>query len=119
MSLTSLDAALWLAFTWLAIGGAGFLAPRNFIYVVRVLFPLGALVGILLAGVALVALFDDPASRILPLGLPDLPFHARMDALSAFFLLLTGSVAAGISVFAGGYFRHGEQGTLPGLLCFY
>ena len=119
MSLTSLDAALWLAFAWLAIGGAGFLAPRNFVYIARVLFPLGALVGILLAGVALVALFQDPVSKVLPLGLPDLPFHARMDALSAFFLLLTGSVAAGISVFAGGYFRHAEEVELPGLVCFY
>ncbi|MBS0338715.1 MAG: hydrogenase 4 subunit B [Proteobacteria bacterium] len=119
MSLTSLDATLWLAFVWLAIGGAGFLAPRNYFYIARVLFPLGALVGLLLAGVALDAVFHEPVSRVLPLGLPDLPFHARMDALSAFFLLLTGSVAAGISVFAGGYFRHGEQGTLPGLLCFY
>ena len=26
--------------------------------------------------------------RVLPLGLPDLPFHLRLDALSAFFLLL-------------------------------
>ncbi len=119
MSLTSLDAILWLALGWLAIGGAGLLAPRHFFYVARVLFPLGALIGLLLAGVALDSVFRDPISRILPLGLPDLPFHARVDALSAFFLLLTGSVAAGISVFASGYFRRGEEGTLPGLLCFY
>lgn len=119
MSLDPLHATLWLAATWLAIGGAGFLAPRNFFYIARVLFPLGALVGVLMAVVALGAIFDPPAAAVLPLGLPDLPFHARIDALSAFFLLLTGSVAAGISVFASGYFRHGEQGTLPGLLCFY
>ncbi len=119
MSLTSLDATLWLAFVWLAIGGAGFFAPRSHFYIARVLFPLGAVVGLLVAGVALDAVFREPVSRVLPLGLPDLPFHARMDALSAFFLLLTGSVSAGVSVFASGYFRHGEQGTLPGVLCFY
>src|SRR5574341_237575 len=55
---------------------------------------------------------------VLPLGLPDLPFHARTDALSSFFLLLLGAVAAGVSVFASGYLRRGE-GTPPGLQCLY
>ena len=52
---------------------------------------------------------------ILPLGLPDLPFHLRLDALSGFFLLILGVAGAGISTFAAGYFRSGE-GTAPGLL---
>ena len=52
-----------------------------------------------------------------PLGLPDLPFHFRMDSLSAFFLLLLG-VSAGVSVFAAGYIRPGE-GTAPGLQCLW
>jgi hypothetical protein len=30
---------------------------------------------------------------VLPLGLPDLPFHLRLDSLSAFFLLLLGAAA--------------------------
>lgn len=119
MSLAPLDAILWLAAAWLAIGAAGLATPRNFFFVARVLFPLGALVGLAIAAVALGAVFDAPDSRILPLGLPDLPFHARIDSLSAFFLLLTGSVCAGVSVFASGYFRRGEEGTLPGLLGFY
>ena len=53
---------------------------------------------------------------MLPLGLPGLPFHLRLDALSAFFLMVIGAGAAGVSVFAAGYFRKGE-GTPPGLLC--
>jgi len=39
--------------------------------------------------------------------------------LSAFFLLLLGVVAAGVSVFASGYFRKGEGATPPGLQCLY
>ncbi len=54
---------------------------------------------------------------MLPLGLPDLPFHLRLDALSAFFLLLLGAPRPGISLFSAGYFRASE-GTAPGLLCF-
>jgi formate hydrogenlyase subunit 3/multisubunit Na+/H+ antiporter MnhD subunit len=42
--------------------------------------------------------------------------HLRRDALSSVFLFLLGAAAAGISIFAAGYFRRGE-GTLPGLLC--
>ncbi len=53
---------------------------------------------------------------MLPIGLPDLPFHLRRDALSGVFLILLGAASAGISLFAGGYFRQGE-GTAPGLLC--
>ncbi len=60
---------------------------------------------------------SPPQSVVLPLGLPDLPFHLRLDALSAFFLLLLGSVGAAVSLYSAGYFRTGE-GMPPGLLCF-
>jgi formate hydrogenlyase subunit 3/multisubunit Na+/H+ antiporter MnhD subunit len=60
---------------------------------------------------------NAPASAaILPAGLPDLPFHVRVDPLSGFFLLLLGGVSAGISIFSSGYFRKHAEGL--GLLCF-
>ena len=104
------------ASAWLAIGAAGLVRPRS-LRAVRRLFPLGAAVGVILALVACVALTRAPDSAVLPLGLPDLPFHLRVDALSAFFLLLLGSAAAAISLFSAGYFRSGA-GTAPGLICF-
>ena len=116
MNFVPLDAALALAAAWLAIGLAGMAAPRSLRLASRVLFPAGAAVGLLLAAVALQALFAAPATRVLPLGLPDLPFHARMDPLSAFFLLLLGVVVAGVSTFACGYLRAGE-GASPGMQC--
>jgi hydrogenase-4 component B len=102
---------------WIAIGALGLVRPRHLAFVSHVLFPIGAAVGLALAVVAFFALGPLPQSTVLPLGLPDLPFHVRVDALSAFFLMLLGGVAAAISVFAAGYFRAGE-GTAPGLLCF-
>jgi len=102
--------------SWIAIGAAGVLRPHNFFVVARVLFPLGAAVCLLVATAAAVALFAGTETAVLPLGLPGLPFHLRLDALSAFFLLLLGTASAGISVFAAGYFRKGE-GTPPGVLC--
>ena len=114
----TLSVLLALVAGWLTLGLAGLIRPHHLGFVGRVLFPLGALVAL---GVALVGLGalrpGHPAEQlVLPLGLPDLPFHLRLDALSGFFLLLLGSVGAGISIFAAGYFRAGE-GTAPGLLC--
>ena len=101
---------------WLAIGVAGLLALRRLRFVSRVLFPAGGAVALLLAALGGTALLGAPEHAVLAIGLPTLPFHLRVDALSAFFLLVLGTVAAGVSVFAAGYFRRGE-GTPPGLLC--
>jgi len=114
--LLPIDWMLIAVAAWLAIGAAGIVRPASFFIVARVLFPLGAAIGLLIAAAALAALFSVPQVAILPLGLPGLPFHLRLDPLCAFFLLLLGAVAAGISVFASGYFRQGE-GTPPGVLC--
>ncbi|MBE7426676.1 MAG: hydrogenase 4 subunit B [Ideonella sp.] len=111
-----LDWAMVLLGAWLVIGAAGALALRRLAFVSHVLFPLGGAVGVLLAALALAALFVPPQVAVLAIGLPTLPFHLRLDALSAFFLLVIGATAAGVSVFAAGYFRHGE-GTPPGLMC--
>lgn len=111
-----LDWILVLVGGWLCLGLLGVLALRNTDIVARVLFPAGALIAMGLAAVALGALFSEPETAVLPLGLPNLPFHLRLDGLSAYFLLVIGAASTGVSVFAAGYFRHGE-GTPPGLLC--
>src|SRR5262245_18332161 len=118
MSAAPLHLALSIAALWLLLGALGIVAPHNVRWVARVLFPLGAVVGLTLAGVALVAVAQPPEAIVLPLGLPDLPFHFRLDALSAFFLALLGIVAAGVSTFAAGYIRPGA-GTPPGLQCLW
>ncbi|HVP62902.1 MAG TPA: hydrogenase 4 subunit B [Myxococcaceae bacterium] len=114
----SLSLLLALVAGWFALGLAGLIRPHRVHFVGRVLFPLGALIALGVALVGLGALRPDrlPEQLVLPLGLPDLPFHLRLDALSGFFLLLLGAAGAGISIFAAGYFRAGE-GTAPGLLC--
>ena len=111
-----LRAILGVAGAWFAIGLLGLAYPHGVRYVARLLFPLGALGALLLAGLAAVAIAQPAATLVLPVGLPDLPVHLRLDALSAVFLFILGVAVAGISVFAAGYFRAG-QGTAPGLLC--
>ena len=116
--LLAIDGVMLVVVAWFAIGLAGIAALHNLAFVARVLFPLSAALSLALAGFALPALPGAPQVAVLAIGLPDLPFHLRLDALSAFFLALLGLASAGISVFAGGYFRQGE-GTAPGLLCLH
>jgi len=83
-----LQATLYAVAAWLLIGAAGLLRPASLALASRALFPAGALVGLALAAFALQGVFAAPRSLVLPLGLPDLPFHVRLDALSAFFVML-------------------------------
>ncbi|TDF67378.1 hydrogenase 4 subunit B [Cupriavidus sp. L7L] len=111
-----LDWMLVVVGAWLLVGVAGVLALHRFDLVSHLLFPIGGLLGLALFGLALHAVFGTPEVAVLPIGLPALPFHVRLDSLSAYFLMVMGGAAAGISTFAAGYFRKGE-GTPPGLLC--
>ncbi|MGZ5037632.1 MAG: hydrogenase 4 subunit B [Usitatibacter sp.] len=114
--LLAIDGILVVIAAWGAIGLAGIAALRNFRVVARILFPLSAALSVALAALALAALPGAPQSAVLAIGLPGLPFHLRLDALSSFFLVILGLASAGISIFASGYFRVGE-GTPPGLIC--
>jgi formate hydrogenlyase subunit 3/multisubunit Na+/H+ antiporter MnhD subunit len=105
-----------LLLAWCTVGLAGMVRPLSLVFVGRTLFPLGAIVGVALAVVAATSLTHTTEQLVLPVGLPDLPVHLHLDALSGVFLVLLGAASAGISIFAAGYFRQGE-GTAPGLLC--
>ena len=111
-----LDWVLVVVAAWLLVGVLGVLALRRLRWVAKVLFPAGGAIALGLFGVALGAMFSVPEVVVLPLGLPGLPFHLRLDPLAGFFLMVIGAASAGVSAFAAGYFRKGE-GTPPGLLC--
>lgn len=108
---------LLIVCAWVLLGLSGFLRPRSKRFVARMLFPIGGFLSLGVATLAGLFLATNlaPQTAVLPLGLPDLPFHIRLDVLSAFFLLILGLAGSGISTFAAGYFRSGE-GTSPALL---
>jgi len=117
LRVDALSLVLAVIVAWLAIGTVGIVAWRRLRVVSRVLFPAGAAAGAVLAVAAFLAIGAPASETVLPLGLPDLPFHLRLDALSAFFLVLLGSAGTAISLFSAGYFRASE-GAAPGLVCF-
>ncbi|NCC28108.1 MAG: hydrogenase 4 subunit B, partial [Gammaproteobacteria bacterium] len=97
----------------LALGSAAVsLLAARFPKVVRfAAMPLTGLCGVaaILAGLGAL-LSDGAATATLPLGLPWLPWHVRIDALAGFFLLLIGLVTGAIGLYGPAYVRGLEQG---------
>ncbi len=114
--MPSLQLILGIALYWVALGTAGLVTRASRGAHARAFFLLGALGSFALAAVGFIAMSDWPQTLVLPLGLPDLPFHLRLDPLSAFFLMLLGAASAGVSVYAAGYFEKGGGGDIR-LVC--
>ncbi len=110
--VSPLHGSLAVAIFWLVIGALALIPAGNAWFARRLAFPLGALGGLALGALGVQAVWLPTEQLTLPLGLPDLPFHLRSDALAGFFLLLLGGVAAGVTFYASGYFR----GEAPGRL---
>lgn len=89
----------WLALAALGLGGG--LARRP----ARAVFALGALGALGIAVVGGIGMVGPAQAFVLPIGLPGLPFHLRLDALSGFFLVVLGLVAVGVGAHAHGYFH--------------
>lgn len=116
--MSALVLLLALVAAWLAIALVSVLFPRRLGLVVHAMLPLGALVALSVAFVGLLSINAPAQTLVLPLGLPDLPFHLRLDSLSALFLLILGAVSTAVSTFAVGYMR-ASRGSPPGLQSFH
>ena len=116
MEILPIDVVCGVVLLWMALGLTGLALQRAPHLVCRYVFPAGAFVALLLAASGLWALGAGPDVAVLPLGLPDLPLHLRLDPLSAFFLILLGSASFGVSLFSAGYFKS-MAGDMLGLLC--
>ncbi len=116
MNILPIDVASGVILLWIVLGLLGLTLQRSPRVICSVIFPFGAFVSLLLAATGLWALSATPDIAVLPLGLPDLPFHLRLDPLSGFFLALLGGASFGVSLYAAGYFK-AMAGDVLGLLC--
>src|SRR6516164_1652245 len=96
-------AAVLIATAALAVVIADAVRARLIVYGVCLIASL-ALFSIAL--LAVLGISHAPSAATLPLGLPWLGAHFRLDALSAFFLAVVTLGAAAASLFALGYGRH-------------
>jgi hydrogenase-4 component B len=106
----ALEVLLWCAAALLGTGVAAVAAARHraasaSVYAVA----LGAATVAMLAAAWSLLWKHPPAVVSLPLGLPWLGAHFRLDALAAFFLLVVNLGGAAASLFAVGYGRHEES----------
>ncbi|MBI5912140.1 MAG: hydrogenase 4 subunit B [Betaproteobacteria bacterium] len=108
-----LSGSLLAVAAWFALALLSLVPHGNAFFARRCAFALGMLAGLALAAAGLQAIWlAAPEQLTLPLGLPDLPFHLRLDPLAGYFLMLLGSVSAGVSIYATGYFRDETAGRL-------
>jgi formate hydrogenlyase subunit 3/multisubunit Na+/H+ antiporter MnhD subunit len=114
--LPAAEIAVGIGVAWIALGALGLFEGERSRFVAKVIFPLSALASIGLALIALQAIVEPARGLVLPLGLPDLPFHVRLDPLSAFFLFLLGLCSFAINLYAGSYFK-GEPPQKLKLIC--
>ncbi|MDQ6969225.1 MAG: hydrogenase 4 subunit B [Mariprofundus sp.] len=70
------------------------------------------LTGLLACAAGFSGLMNDGGNIILPLGLPWLPMHLRVDMLGAFFLLVIGVLVFPVAIYSYGYLKH-EQRLTP------
>ncbi|MHB8252615.1 MAG: hydrogenase 4 subunit B [Acidiferrobacter sp.] len=89
---------------WLMLALVSVAIPR-YPSIARGLFPVGALGGLVLCVAGFMAMGRAPMVCVLPLGLPGLPFHLRLDALSALFMILFGVTTFSISLYTTGYLQ--------------
>jgi formate hydrogenlyase subunit 3/multisubunit Na+/H+ antiporter MnhD subunit len=111
-----LDVAGVIVALLVGLGLLGLILQRLPQIICNIIFPLSAFVSFGLALTGLWALGAIPNIAVLPLGLPDLPLHLRLDPLSGFFLILLGGASFGVSLYAAGYFKN-MAGHALGLSC--
>jgi formate hydrogenlyase subunit 3/multisubunit Na+/H+ antiporter MnhD subunit len=114
IALYGVAALLALAPLAIALGAS----PRGKEVATSVIYGACLIVTLTLCSIALLSLFEtsQPASAVtLPLGLPWVGAHFRMDALAAFFMVVVNLGGAAASLFALGYGRHdpSPQRVLP------
>lgn len=82
------------------------LAKGNQRLVISLSSLLAAIASLMSAGAGAFSVASGMTERvILPIGLPNLPFHLRLDPLAGFFLTVIGSLAFFVSVYSAGYLR--------------
>lgn len=106
MDIRALAAVIWAIVALLVVSGAaaagvGTRAPRLLVY------PLCAALGTAIGALALWSLLQGGVETlVLPIGVPWIGSHFRLDPLAAVFLAIVGFGGAAASVYAVGYGRH-------------
>ena len=106
--MTPVVTELWCVAALLAIAVTSVLAAGR-AATGRAVYGAALAVTLVAQGVALAGLAHAPSTIILPLGLPWLGAHFRIDALAAFFLVVINLGGAAASLYGIGYGQHEHE----------
>jgi formate hydrogenlyase subunit 3/multisubunit Na+/H+ antiporter MnhD subunit len=96
-------AAIWILLGVIVVAGV---LRQYQALMIRVTFPLCIAASLMAASAGFRTLREGlVASDVLIIGLPDLPFHIRLDPLAGFFLMLIGLLSAILSLYSMGYLK--------------
>ncbi|OGT22354.1 MAG: hypothetical protein A2342_05815 [Gallionellales bacterium RIFOXYB12_FULL_54_9] len=73
-----IDVVCGVVLLWMVLGLLGLVLRCSPLVICRLVFPVGAVLSLLLAATGLWALGETPNIAVLPLGLPDLPLYLRL-----------------------------------------
>jgi hydrogenase-4 component B len=106
MTISLLSTAIWSIVALLAVSAGAAIGVRTRGPHVLV-YPLCVIIGAVIGAVALWSLLEGRVETlILPLGVPWIGSHFRLDALAALFLAIVGFGGCAASLYAIGYGRH-------------
>jgi hydrogenase-4 component B len=108
VSVTPVIAELWCVAALLVIAVVAVLAAGR-TATGRIVYGAALAVTAIAQVVALIALAGGPSTVVLPLALPWLGAHFRVDALAAFFLAIVNLGGAAASLYGIGYGRHEDE----------
>lgn len=121
MELTPLTMAAASILTLLATAFFAGLFRRHQSLIIPVSFSLAAFAALVAAVAGVWSVGGNLTEQvILLIGLPDLPFHLRLDPLAGYFLVVIGALSFCVSLYSAGYVQ-GMQGQRPvtRLIVFY
>ncbi|OGW21057.1 MAG: hydrogenase 4 subunit B [Nitrospirae bacterium GWB2_47_37] len=104
--MTPINIAATSVVLLLITGLSAGLLRRNQGLLIRVSFILSALASFMATASGIWTVKNGITEKIiLPIGLPDLPFHLRLDALSGFFMTVIGLLSFFVSIYSIGYVK--------------
>ncbi|MBI5327480.1 MAG: hydrogenase 4 subunit B [Deltaproteobacteria bacterium] len=106
MTFSPVGAASSSVLLFFLLAAAALLLKRNQRLLITAGFSLAAVASLLAVAAGGLVVWSGLIHKlILPIGLPDLPFHLRLDPLSGFFLTVIGLLGFFVSIYSIGYCR--------------
>ncbi|MBI5237151.1 MAG: hydrogenase 4 subunit B, partial [Deltaproteobacteria bacterium] len=120
MTPTPLELVIFSVFILLAIALFAPVLAKRQEALISVSFTAAAIASLISLYAGITSVMGHAETAVIPIGLPDLPFYIRIDALSGFFITVISLVALLVSIYSLGYVRgFAGKRSVTSLVVFY